>query len=414
MGKNSLIKSTDKKKKSAKPVDNGTKKSVKKEAAKPAKSGPPEKAPEPKSAPVSTAPPPAAQKSLRDLIFEKFEPVVPQPVPQPMSSVEVSVPQAPPLITANDPAEADRIRKVLFARHSMDDIIAAAAKPVPPEAAAPGPGSAIPDSDMAQEAPKPPPPSPSEAATGPKTSHPVTEELKPVVTTVDSGDGPDPVNRIIKYAAAGFALLMILLIGASFKNSGNYYLDARDDALEIWRGRFSPTGKAFFLVLHDMQGPEVLKPVYTREEVFPIAFNYYLDKADAMLETSDMPDYAGMRSYLHQARKFAINPVTEAAVMTRLNSIERMPLLYKADVAISRGTGESLQAALAYLNQAQGLTTDSAQAELVAQKTATVEAALSALAATESQAAAEAAAEAEGEAETEAEASAETEPQAQQ
>jgi colicin import membrane protein len=366
MGKNSLIKSTDKKKKASKPVATANKKTAKKEAGNPVTTDTSEKAPQPGNAPVSAKAAPPPKKSLKELLFEKFDPITPQPAPQPVSPVKVQYPPAPPLIPSTDPAEADRMRKVLFARHSMEDIIAAAVQDRASVAVAPEPRSTIPAKKIPQD-------DSFETKRRPKPS-PISEEVKPVVTAVDSGDGPDPISRSIKFAAAGFALLMILLIGASFKNSGNYYLNAKDDALEIWRGRFSPTGKAFFLALHDMQGPEVTKPVYAREEVFPIAFNYYLDKADALLETSAMPDYEGMRVYLNMARKYAINPVTQAAVMTRLNNIERMPLLYKADVAISRGTAESLQEALGSLRQAKRLTTDSAQAELVTQKIAAVEA----------------------------------------
>ena len=399
MGKNSLIKSTDKKKKKAKPVEEASKKSARKEAVKPA-GVELELNSERKSASTEPAP----KKTLQELRFEKFEPVTPQPPPQSVPAEKIEHAPAPPIIASADPAEADRIRNVLFTRFSMEDVIAAASQPMPvavppPEAAthaeaapasapppvAETPGEAAPAEAPAPEAavpaPQPTPPSASQTDTEPKPARPATEEIKPVVTTVDSGNEPDPVKRSIAYAAAGFALLLLLLIGASVKNSGNYYLNARDNALEISRGRFSPTGKTLFLVLHDTQPPQTTKAVYTREDIFPLAFNYYLDRADGLLATTGMPDYEGMQNYLNQARKYAISPEMERAVTTRLYSIERMPLLYKADVAISKNTPESLQAALEYLRQAQPLTTDAAQAELVAQRIAEVEARQAALAA---------------------------------
>ncbi len=391
MGKNSLIKSTDKKKKTSKPVDQVSKKSAKKQAAKAAGIEKPAQPSEGKTAAASPAP----QKTQREILFETFGSITPQPEPQRVSSGGSGDSPAPPIITAADPAEAERIRKVLFTPFSMEEVIASAAQP--PASPQPAPESPTPAASApkttelpeetptpaAQETPAPasPPEAPEVSAAAPKSARPAIEEVKPVVTTVDAGNDPDPVKRSIQYAAAAFALLILLLIGASFKNSGNFYLNAKDDALEISRGRFSPTGQAFFLVLHDTQPPQPLKSVYTREEIFPLAFNYYLDKADALLETSGVPDYEGMRNYLQMARRYAISPEMETAVTTRLNSIERMPLLYKADVAISKGTPESLQAALDYLRQSQPLITDAAQAELIAQKITAIQTQQAALAA---------------------------------
>jgi predicted nucleotidyltransferase len=86
----------------------------------------------------------------------------------------------------------------------------------------------------------------------------------------------------------------------------------------------------------------------------------------------------------------------------RLDNIDRLILLYKADVAASRGTQASLTAAIEFLRDADQLTSDPTQEALIAQKISDHEASIAAL---EEQAAAEqAAAEAEAEAAQQAEA----------
>jgi hypothetical protein len=404
MGKNSLIKSTDKKKKAAKAVEDDLKKEKagKKEATKPAKTAPPtksampektaapdkvaapEKVIEPPIVPKEAPAPPVVKKTIQELKFQKFEPIVPQPQPiaVPVNTAKYS--DAPPIITATDASEIARIRRLLTKSFDMAEVIAAAVAP----AEIPKPVSAPPvQSTLKVEMP------PEVESAAPKTMEQKTvvvqrkapEEIKPVVTRVEpvkkapSTSTMDPVKRYGMYAAAGFALLLVLLIGASAGNSGKYYLKAKDSSLEIWRGRFSPTGKAFFLVLHDVQPPQEIKSIYTREEVFPFAFAYYLEKADSLLDSSGTPDYDGMKKYLNTAMKYAVSAEMNSAVTTRLHSIERMPLLLKADVAISKGTPESLTAALEYLKQAKRLASDGAQSDLVAQKITAVQERLAAI-----------------------------------
>ena len=58
----------------------------------------------------------------------------------------------------------------------------------------------------------------------------------------------------------------------------------------------------------------------------------------------------------------------KSAVQERLNTIDRMVLLYKADVAISRNTEESLESAVDILKDAAKLTSNPTQEEEIAQK----------------------------------------------
>jgi hypothetical protein len=68
------------------------------------------------------------------------------------------------------------------------------------------------------------------------------------------------------------------------------------------------------------------------------------------------------------ARTYAVTEAQRAAVGSRLNSIDLMTYLYKADVAASKGTVSGLEEALKDLNLAAALKLDAGQSELVAKK----------------------------------------------
>ena len=176
------------------------------------------------------------------------------------------------------------------------------------------------------------------------------------------------MSRSIKIGAAVAGLLIFFLLAISANNSAKYYIKPADNAVEIWKGDFSPKDKSFFMVLHGAKAPETVKDVYSKEEVYPIIFNYYIDKSDTLLEVKGLPDFEGIKKYLHKAEDFAVTSEMKMAVNDRLNTIERMILLYKADVAISRNTEDSLESAIKVLKDAGKLNPSAIQAEEIAQK----------------------------------------------
>jgi len=64
----------------------------------------------------------------------------------------------------------------------------------------------------------------------------------PVMPQVSEPTGP-PMNNAVKILIAIVGGLFGLLIIASAMNTNNYYLRSADNAVEIWQGKFSPTGK---------------------------------------------------------------------------------------------------------------------------------------------------------------------------
>jgi colicin import membrane protein len=369
MGKDSLIKSTTKKKTKKEapakkptakktttskapakaPKDAAKNKSVTKAVPKPA---PPKTKASPKPKARPAAPIPSKSVTIKALLSKSFGPISKAAKPMPRTVPKTKIPSAPPLVTASDPKEAARIRALLRLTHSMADVTAAAKAPEAP----------TPVTAKAKKKTVPP----DKAAAPIPTAAPSAGDLSAFVTDVKPE--PDPVSRAIKLLAVGVGAIILLVLMVSNNNSSKYYIQPKDKTIEIWKGRFSPKDKKLFMILHGIQLSNPIKDVYTQNEVFPLIFTYYLDKADTLLEVPGLPDFDGIKTYLRDAKKYAIDDTMRKNAGSRLNNIERMTLLYKADVAISKRTVTSLEAAIKHLTSAKRLITNPTQAQEIDQK----------------------------------------------
>lgn len=169
-----------------------------------------------------------------------------------------------------------------------------------------------------------------------------------------------------------FIILMGLVIRVSYHNTAKYYLESAAGAVEIWQGTFSPGEKKRILIMPGVQMPAKTKDVYAMEDVFPLAFKYYVSKADVLMEVPGMPDFVGIKSYLNRALFFATTDDLRQAAHGRINRIDRLILLYKADVAAIKGTRSGLEKALNYLDQAAKLNPDEIETELIQKKKASI------------------------------------------
>lgn len=167
-------------------------------------------------------------------------------------------------------------------------------------------------------------------------------------------------------------ILMGLVIRVSYHNTAKYYLSSVAGAVEIWQGTFSPGEKKRILIMPGVQMPVKIKDVYTQEDVFPLAFKFYVSKADALMEVPGMPDFVGIKSYLNRALYFATTDDLRQTAHGRINQIDRLILLYKADVAATKGTRTGLETAIDYLDQASKLDPDEIEIELIQKKKASI------------------------------------------
>ncbi|MBW1826600.1 MAG: hypothetical protein JRI78_06310 [Deltaproteobacteria bacterium] len=160
----------------------------------------------------------------------------------------------------------------------------------------------------------------------------------------------DPMEKAMKYLAAAFAVLIALVIGSSMINKNKFYIHATDGALEIWQGRFAPMGEACLISLPGVQPPEKIKDIYS-----------------------------GIKTYLNKALAYATTPAANEAVFSRLNNIELMILLYKADVSASKPTLSDLNQAKGYLSEAAKLDIEDLKVNLIHQKMDAVDQQIAAL-----------------------------------
>lgn len=368
MGKNSLIKSTSKKKTRVPQKAIGTKKAAGKAGRTPkAKAVRKPKADEKtKSATKTKATPKKTPVTVKELLLKKFDSWKTDKLYRaPTVERRSEAYTAPPFISEQNEEEFKRAREILFRKYDFKDFPEQApAKTLRIEETAAGPTDIT---EPAEEIP----------------SDEIDKEPMPDISDrylpPDVVDEYDPMEKFMKYLAAAFVILIVILVASSFSNKSKYFIRTTDGAVEILQGKFAPMGEELLISLPGAQAPEHVKPVYSKSEVPPLVFDYYIEKADALLEVSGMPDLNEIKSYVKKALSFAVTDSMRNAAHARLNSIDLMILLYKADVAASKPAKSDLETALGYLETAAALDLDDAQEKLVKKKIESVEALMAAL-----------------------------------
>jgi len=182
----------------------------------------------------------------------------------------------------------------------------------------------------------------------------------------------DPAEKMLYYGVAGFVLLVLIIVLASWMNTQHYYVKTSDGAVGIWQGKFAPKGAKHLISFPGLQMAKPIKDVYTANEVFPIIYQYYLDKADMLLEVPGMPDFDGVKEYLGKSLAYATNREMKKTINSRLDAINLMVLLYKAEVVASKNRLEDLNSALGYLKKALAYEMDELDSARIKQKVALV------------------------------------------
>lgn len=359
MGKNSLLKSTAKTKKKTKPKAAAKAKAAPKaKAAVKTKAVPKAKAaPKAKKtvAPRAKKPAPKTKKrklSMKELILKKFDAWKPDKLYTVTPDEKYLKGFAAPPFASGSEEETRRIKELLLKKFDLAEIKAAAEKAAAEKAAA-------------------------EKAAEPEVSVPYQPPVDSDTTV------SDPMEKAMKYLVAAVVVLAALIIGSSMINKTKYYMNANEGALEVWQGRFAPMGEELLITLPGVQLPETTKDIYLKKDVFPIIFNYYVEKADTLLEVPGMPDFAGIKGYLNKALSYAVISASTDAAYNRLNNIELMILFYKADVAAGKANISDLKDAKRYLDQAAGLSKNDLQAGIITQKIDAVDKQIAALKAKE-------------------------------
>jgi hypothetical protein len=278
---------------------------------------------------------------------------VKQPVveaPKPVAPPEVKEPALEPVKAKEEPTETAPPKR-------QEDAQAAEPPKTPEKPALQPPPKEV--------APKIEPPKSS--APAPKPPEKEADSVKPLAW-IEQKKSVDVFDKGLKLLAGGIALFFALLFFASAINSGKYYLMPSEAGLEIWKGKFSPSGKQPMMTVPGVELTEPLKKSYTKAEALSPAFNHYLRQADELSGVKGTPDFEAIKIQLNSALDVAPTQNDRDMALKRLNTIDFTFLLFKANTASRKKTPENIEKALGFLNEAKALDLDDTQRETLEKK----------------------------------------------
>ncbi len=277
---------------------------------------------------------------------------------------------APPLISTDDPEEAARIKALLFRQF---EIPPAPAQPITSTIEEKESETIV--SEMISEKEELTAETKTEQITPDSEkseADKIEDEDKSPKVTVSYDEPPptdtevsDPMDKMIKFVAAGVILILLLIIGYSFNNKNKYYIKPVKDGIEIWQGRFAPMGEEVLARLIGVTPPEYIKDVYKAEEVMPLAFTYFVDQAEGLLYVKGIPDLKAIKDTLDKALSFALTKNDRELVKYRLNSMEKHLLQYRANIAASKGTPKDVAIAIGILSDVLKMDMDGQQKSMI-------------------------------------------------
>jgi hypothetical protein len=194
----------------------------------------------------------------------------------------------------------------------------------------------------------------------------------PTGTESKTGSGFNP----IKIGIAAFCAIILILIVSSYSNTKNYYIQEKDGAVEIWRGTFTPMGKTRLMILPGIQMPAEEKEVYRWQDAYRLMYQYYIERADAILEVPGVPDVAALTDNLEKAIQYAPDRELRDAARSRLISLRMQTLVQRAQAALNRGSIASAETAIGFLQEAAQYELSPAEAEMVQRQIEAAEAVL--------------------------------------
>ncbi len=176
------------------------------------------------------------------------------------------------------------------------------------------------------------------------------------------------MKNIFIIAICAVAVLFAGITITSRDNSKKFFIKSRHGAVEIWKGKFSPTGKKFIAGFPKLEAPENIKPVYTETEVYTIAFDHNIKLADSLLNEGHVPDFEKVKAQLNKAKTFAITKTQQDLINFRINGIDKMFMIYKADILSISDNTDDLKKAVEYLKNAKQLCLKKSQSGQIDEK----------------------------------------------
>jgi hypothetical protein len=184
-------------------------------------------------------------------------------------------------------------------------------------------------------------------------------------------------NKPLKLGLIALGVILLLLIMSSYSNTKQYFITEEDGVVTIERGIFAPMGSTTLITMTNVSMPAAPQEVYGWQEAYQLMYQHYINAADKLLEAPGIPDAAALSAQLEQAVKHAPNRELRDAARARLVGIRAQIYVHRAQAALNRGTIESAQAALEFLEEAADLGLSAAEEEMIKRHIADAEKVLS-------------------------------------
>lgn len=296
------------------------------------------------------------QIPIEELILQKFDtwkPEVPFAVPQNENIAKNY--SAPPFFPDSDKAKTDQVKTILTRKYSMEELKAAAEKAAKEKAEAEKRKTAA--IEALEKA----------AADKAAVEKAETARIAAAKAAAEEKAEKDQLKKTIITLAACILLIVVPLLKTSISNSGKYYLDTRFKKVDVLKGKFAPRGETVIATLEGIRLSEPVKEIYSEEEVYPLIYQYFVDKA-IRLDKKGTPDFNQIKADLNSALLYSTSKQTKRDIKKRLAKVDFAILLYKADISVKQGTLTSLKAAKKHLKKARKLKTDRRDKKLAKEK----------------------------------------------
>jgi len=185
----------------------------------------------------------------------------------------------------------------------------------------------------------------------------------------------EPMDKTLKYAIGAFACVLAILLMASFSNSSKFYFKQGKQTVALWQGRFAPMGEKLVASFSD---PKIIEGLprqesYSKKQAYGVLFNHLVEQAEDILNTGQTPDLKTVRIYLANASKYAMSSSDRQAIQLRLKSINFLVLSGKADLALAKGDMADFEAAKKFLAEAIPYASTGVQKETITKRLAAIE-----------------------------------------
>jgi len=182
--------------------------------------------------------------------------------------------------------------------------------------------------------------------------------------TLETNKEAQLMSNSLKCVFAGILVLFVMLYMASSSNHSKFYLVDGKAGAEVWQGNFSPMGKSYMLTLMGMELPETEQNFYSQSEIYPLICGFYLDQANVVLSEDNIPNLFQVKEYLEMAYNYATEDIQEK-IQKRLNGIDFMMFILRADMEIQKGTENDLEKAREYIEEAEALAEKNYQKDMI-------------------------------------------------